>query len=91
MKHKGHKGHDAKYHESHMKHDGHAHGHGMAMSHAGYIQGNMEPHVKDYEAPMGDFSQEGFSKTLQYIERQDRVREEGSATIRKHGYMGRYS
>lgn len=61
------------------------------MSHAGYMQGDMSPKVKDYQRPKSDFSQEGFSKTLEYVERQDKHQKKAAHDIRKQGYMGRYS
>lgn len=61
------------------------------MSKAGYVQGNMSPHVEDYQKPMKDFSQEGFSKTLEYVERQDRFQGKEAHEIEKQSYKGRYS
>jgi hypothetical protein len=61
------------------------------MGHAGYTQGDMSPHVKDYQKPASDFSQEGFSKTLEYVERQDAFQAKECKQIRKEGYKGRYS
>lgn len=61
----------------------------MAM--AGVDQGDMSPRIKDYQRPTKDFSQEGFNKTLDYIERQDRMQSNESSTIDKQAYKGRYS
>lgn len=61
------------------------------MSKAGYTQGDMSPHVENYQKPSKDFSQEGFSRTTDYIERQDRFQGKEAAEIRKQAYMGRYS
>jgi hypothetical protein len=61
------------------------------MSKAGYVQGRMEPHVEDYQKPMKDFSQEGFSKTTEYVERQDKFQAREARDIEKQGYKGRYS
>ena len=61
------------------------------MSRAGYELGDMSPKVKDYQKPSRDFSQEGFSKTTDYIERQDAFQAREAAEIRKQGYKGRYS
>lgn len=61
------------------------------MSKSGYVQGNMSPNVEDYQRPMSNFSQEGFSKTTQYIERQDKFVNKESSAIKKQGYQGRYS
>lgn len=61
------------------------------MSKAGYTQGDMAPHVEDYQKPSRDYSQEGFSKTLEYIERQDAFQGREASEIRRQGYRGRYS
>ena len=61
------------------------------MSRKGYKQGDMSPSVEDYQAPASDFSQEGFSKTTQYIERQDKFRAKECKEIKKQAYQGRYS
>lgn len=62
-----------------------------AMKHAGYKQGDMSPHVVDYQKPESDFAERGFSKTLEYIERQDRFQGKEAKEIKKQGYQGRYS
>lgn len=61
------------------------------MSKAGYVNGDMSPKVKDYQKPMSDFSQSGFSKTLEYVERHDRFDGKEASAIRKQDYKGRYS
>lgn len=61
------------------------------MSRAGYDQGNMAPHVEDYQRPHGDFAEAGFSKTLEYIERQDKFQKHEAKEIKKQAYKGRYS
>ncbi len=61
------------------------------MSKAGYIQGSMQPHVKDYEKPEGDFAERGFSKTTEYMERQDKHQKAMSSDLKKQAYNGRYS
>lgn len=61
------------------------------MAKAGYMQGDMSPKVEDCQKPMKDFSQEGFSKTLDYIERQDRFQGKEASEIRSQDYKGRYS
>ena len=61
----------------------------MAM--AGLNQGDMSPRIKDYQRPAKDFSQEGFSKTLDYIERQDKRLGAEASGIEKQAYQGRYS
>lgn len=61
------------------------------MGKKGYVQGDMSPHVEDYQSSGKEFSQEGFSKTLEYIERQDKFRDKEAKGIEKQAYMGRYS
>ena len=61
------------------------------MSKKGYVQGEMSPTVEEYQKKEGEFSQEGFSKTLSYLERQDKRQTEMSSDIKKQGYVGRYS
>lgn len=61
------------------------------MSKAGYHQGDMSPHVTDYQKPEGDFAERGFSKTDAYIERQDRFQKKEAHGVKKQAYMGRYS
>jgi len=61
----------------------------MAMK--GHKQGDMSPHVEDYQKPEKDFSQRGFSKTLEYVERQDKHQGEMAKDINKQAYNGRYS
>lgn len=61
------------------------------MAKAGYVQGDMSPKVKDYQKPSSDFSQEGFSKTLEYVERQDAFQKREAKDVEKQAYKGRYS
>lgn len=61
------------------------------MAKAGYTQGDMSPHVEDYQKPGSDFSQEGFSKTTEYVERQDAFQKREASDIKKQAYKGRYS
>ena len=61
----------------------------MAMR--GHDQGNMNPSVKDIQRPSKDFSQEGFNKTLEYVERQDKYQAKMASGIKKQAYNGRYS
>ncbi len=61
------------------------------MNKMGYTQGNMAPHVEDYQKPSKDFSQEGFSKTTQYVERQDAFQAKEAKDVEKQAYKGRYS
>jgi hypothetical protein len=61
------------------------------MSKAGYTQGDMSPKVQDYQKGVSEFSQDQFSKTDEYIERQDKFQNKMSSDIKKQGYVGRYS
>lgn len=61
------------------------------MGKKGYVQGDMSPEVDEYQKPMSSFSQEGFSKTLDYIERKDAHENMSAKTIEKQAYKGRYS
>jgi len=61
------------------------------MAHEGVRQGDMSPKVEDYQKPHKDYSQEGFSKTDAYVERQDAFQGRESQAIKKQGYIGRYS
>lgn len=58
---------------------------------AGHDQGNMSPHIKDWQRPAKDYSQEGFSKTLDYMERQNKMQGKEASSIEKQAYKGRYS
>ena len=62
-----------------------------AMAKAGVVQGDMSPHVKDYQKPEKDFAERGFSKTTDYIERQDAFQSREAKAVEKQGYKGRYS
>jgi len=87
----------------HHGHHGHSHhkGHhspqydGMSasrkMGSLGVEQGNMSPVVEDYQKPHSDYSQEGFNKTLEYVERQDAFQGREAKEIEKQAYRGRYS
>ena len=61
------------------------------MAKAGYAQGDMAPHVEDFQKPEKDFAERGFSKTTEYIERQDRRQSHMEKGINKQSYQGRYS
>lgn len=61
------------------------------MSKRGYEQGDMSPTVESYQKPEKDFSQRGFSKTTEYVERQDKRQSEMSKDVNKQSYQGRYS
>jgi hypothetical protein len=62
-----------------------------SLGKAGYAQGEMSPKIKDYQKPAKDFSQEGFGKTLEYVERQDAFQGREASDIKKQAYKGRYS
>jgi len=61
------------------------------MSKAGYTQGDMSPKVESYQKPEGDFAERGFSKTTEYVERQDKFQGKMSSGLNKQSYQGRYS
>lgn len=61
------------------------------MSKAGHEQGDMRPHVESYQKPEKDFAERGFSKTVEYIERQDKRQSGMSSGLNKQSYQGRYS
>jgi len=61
------------------------------MSYKGHDQGNMNPTVEDYQRGESSFPERGFSKTTEYIERQDRSQNELAKGIEKQSYKGRYS
>lgn len=62
-----------------------------SMGKAGVKQGDMSPHVKDYQKPEKVYAERGFSKTLDYIERHDKFEGREAKEIEKQAYMGRYS
>lgn len=61
------------------------------MSKHGYHQGDMKPTVESYQKPEKDFAERGFSKTDEYIERQDKRQAGMSKGLNKQAYQGRYS
>jgi len=61
------------------------------MAKAGYVQGDMSPKVEDYQKPASNYSQEGFSKTLDYVSRQEDYVSKQCSKIKSQGYQGRYS
>lgn len=61
------------------------------MGNKGVNLGDMSPVVDNYERPMSQFSQSGFSKTTDYIERRDRYDSKEASDLRKQPYKGRYS
>lgn len=63
----------------------------MSKSRLGYVQGDMSPKVEDYQEPMSNFSQEGFSKTTEYVSRKDAQQSRMASDVKKQAYKGRYS
>lgn len=61
------------------------------MSKMGDKQGNMSPHVADYQRPASNFSQHDLNMTTQYIERQNKHVAKECSEIKKQSYQGRYS
>lgn len=61
----------------------------MAMR--GLKQGDMSPSIKDYQRPQKVYSQEQFSKTLDYVERHNAQEGKMASGIEKQAYKGRYS
>ena len=61
------------------------------MAKRGYTQGDMSPTVESYQKPEKDFAERGFSKTDEYIERQDARQGEMARDVNKQAYRGRYS
>lgn len=61
------------------------------MSKKGYTQGDMSPTVENYQKPEKDFAERGFSKTTEYVERQDARQSEMAKDVNKQSYQGRYS
>jgi hypothetical protein len=63
----------------------------MSKEKYGYVQGDMSPKVEDYQEPMANFSQEGFSKTTEYVSRKDAQQTRMASDVKKQAYKGRYS
>ena len=61
------------------------------MSNRGVDQGNMRPTVESYQKPEKDFAERGFSKTTEYVERQDKRQSGMARDVDKQSYNGRYS
>ena len=61
------------------------------MAKAGYTQGDMSPKVEGYQKPASSYSQEGFSKTTDYIARNNATVGKQGGEIRKQAYKGRYA
>ena len=61
------------------------------MDKKGYAQGDMKPEVKDIHLKESAYSQRGFSKTTEYISRQDAHQGKAARDVEKQSYKGRYS
>jgi len=61
------------------------------MAKHGHTQGDMKPTVEDYQKPEKDFAERGFSKTTEYVERQDERQSGMAKGVEKQAYKGRYS
>ena len=61
------------------------------MAKEGYVQGDMKAVTEDIQKPDSNFSQRGFSKTLEYTERHDAFDGKEAKEIEKQDYKGRYS
>jgi hypothetical protein len=61
------------------------------MARRGYEQGDMKPTVESYQKPEKAFSQRGFDKVTEYVERQDKYQDAMAKDVDKQGYKGRYS
>jgi hypothetical protein len=51
----------------------------------------MRPTVESYQKPEKDFAERGFSKTTEYVERQDKRQSGMARDVNKQSYNGRYS
>ena len=61
------------------------------MAKKGYAQGDMRPTVESYQKPEKDFAERGFSKTTEYVERQNKRQSGMAKGLDKQSYDGRYS
>ena len=53
------------------------------------MQGDMKPEVKSYQPSEREFAgMEG--KTLNYVERRDKIQSEAASKIKSQAYKGRY-
>jgi hypothetical protein len=81
----GHKDHHG-FHEKNKQH-----GTSKSMTHMGYTEGNMTPHVQDLQFPMDTFSEAtSNSTTLNYMGRRDEIQGKMASKIRSQHYKGRY-
>lgn len=56
----------------------------------GNKQGDMSPHIKDYQPKDGQYAGEQNGKTTMYIEKRDRIQKAEAGKIRSQDYKGRY-
>ena len=61
------------------------------MAKEGYVQGDMKAMTEDLQKPSSCYSQEGFSKTLDYTERHNAFETREAKEIEGQAYKGRYS
>jgi hypothetical protein len=61
------------------------------MAKRGYVQGDMHPTVENYQRPDSEYTDHGFSKTLDYIERHNAFEGKEAREIKSQAYKGRYS
>ena len=62
-----------------------------SMEKLGYNEGNMSAKVENFQKPEKDYPERGFSKTTEYIERQNATQSAMSKDVEKQHYKGRYS
>lgn len=60
------------------------------MEKKGYMQGDMNPTVSDYQRPNSSFAESQFGTTTEYVARQDKQINRAASDIRKQSYKGRY-
>lgn len=60
------------------------------MGMKGVKQGDMAPDVKDYQRKGSAYTEHGFSKTTDYIERKDKHEAAAASKIKGQAYKGRY-
>ena len=56
----------------------------------GYNQGDMKPHVENYQADVRQFAEHDMGKTNEYISRRDSFQNKEASEIRGQKYHGRY-
>ena len=56
----------------------------------GYEQGDMSPHVEDYQPKSAEYSQMQPGKTTEYISRRDDIQSKEASDLKKSAYKGRY-